>query len=54
MAGTKNKTPQKNKGPTQCSDPHGMFAGMVVFLIETGVQARRLQVFDIEFYYLPT
>lgn len=44
MAGTKNKTPQKKKGPTQCSDPHGMFAGMVVFLIETGVQARRLQI----------
>ncbi|KAI3467476.1 hypothetical protein Pfo_024139 [Paulownia fortunei] len=32
----------KNKSPP--SDPNGMFSGMAVFLIETAVQARRLQI----------
>ncbi|XWS68945.1 hypothetical protein CRYUN_Cryun04dG0136900 [Craigia yunnanensis] len=32
----------KNKAPS--ADPQGMFAGMVVFLIENGVQSRRLQI----------
>ncbi|CAA2955252.1 DNA polymerase lambda isoform X1 [Olea europaea subsp. europaea] len=35
-------TVKKNKYPQ--SDPHGMFSGMTVFLIETGVQTRRLQI----------
>ncbi|XP_009624758.1 DNA polymerase lambda isoform X2 [Nicotiana tomentosiformis] len=34
--------PKKDKSPL--SDPDGMFSGMVVFLIETGVQSRRLQI----------
>lgn len=34
--------PKKDKSPP--SDPDGIFSGMVVFLIETGVQPRRLQV----------
>lgn len=34
--------PTKNRAPP--SDPNGMFAGLVVFLVENGVQARRLQV----------
>ncbi|KAL8518941.1 hypothetical protein ACS0TY_010051 [Phlomoides rotata] len=32
----------RNKSPP--SDPNGMFSGMVVFFIETAVQARRLQI----------
>ncbi|XVE75102.1 hypothetical protein DITRI_Ditri12bG0070000 [Diplodiscus trichospermus] len=32
----------KNKAPSV--DPHGMFSGMVVFLVENGVQSRRLQI----------
>lgn len=32
----------KKKSPP--SDPEGIFAGMVVFLVENGVQTRRLQV----------
>ncbi|XP_017971942.1 PREDICTED: DNA polymerase beta isoform X1 [Theobroma cacao] len=32
----------RNKAPS--SDPHGIFAGLVVFLIENGVQSRRLQI----------
>ncbi|KAL3631061.1 hypothetical protein CASFOL_024045 [Castilleja foliolosa] len=32
----------KNKSPP--SDPNGMFSTMVVFLIETGIQARRIQI----------
>ncbi|KAL2476569.1 DNA polymerase lambda (POLL) [Abeliophyllum distichum] len=35
-------TAKKNKFPP--SDPHGMFSGMAVFLIETSVQTRRLQI----------
>ncbi|XP_016498805.1 DNA polymerase lambda-like isoform X1 [Nicotiana tabacum] len=35
-------TSKKDKSPP--SDPDGMFSGMVVFLIETGVQSRRLQI----------
>ncbi|XP_051122021.1 DNA polymerase lambda isoform X2 [Andrographis paniculata] len=34
----------KNKPPP--SDPNGIFAGMTVFLIETGVQARRLEIWE--------
>ncbi|KAJ8569846.1 hypothetical protein K7X08_006423 [Anisodus acutangulus] len=34
--------PKKDKSPP--SDPDGIFSGMVVFLIETGVQSRRLQI----------
>ncbi|XP_021293429.1 DNA polymerase lambda isoform X2 [Herrania umbratica] len=34
----------RNKAPS--SDPHGIFAGMVVFLIENGVQSRRLQIWQ--------
>ncbi|XP_027153453.1 DNA polymerase lambda isoform X1 [Coffea eugenioides] len=37
-----NKTKKKAKSPP--SDPQGMFSGMVVHLIESGVQARRLQI----------
>ncbi|CDP00211.1 unnamed protein product [Coffea canephora] len=37
-----NKTKKKAKSPL--SDPQGMFSGMVVHLIESGVQARRLQI----------
>lgn len=36
MAPTKSRTPS--------ADSEGMFAGMVVYLIESGVQARRLQI----------
>ncbi|XP_055810234.1 DNA polymerase lambda isoform X1 [Solanum dulcamara] len=34
--------PKKDKSPP--SDPNGIFSGMAVFLIETGVQSRRLQI----------
>ncbi|WMV28648.1 hypothetical protein MTR67_022033 [Solanum verrucosum] len=34
--------PKKDKSSP--SDPNGIFSGMVVFLIETGVQSRRLQI----------
>lgn len=33
----------RNRSPSP--DPEGMFAGMVVFMVEIGVQRRRLQVF---------
>lgn len=33
---------KKSRAPT--SDPNGMFAGMVVFLVEYGVQTRRLEI----------
>lgn len=36
------KATAKNKTPSR--DPNGMFSGMVVFLVENGVQSRRLQV----------
>ncbi|KAK9277165.1 hypothetical protein L1049_006704 [Liquidambar formosana] len=36
--------PKSTKTRPPSSDPHGMFAGMVVFLIESGVQTRRLQI----------
>lgn len=32
----------ERKGPA--TDPDGMFAGMVVFFVETGIQSRRLQI----------
>lgn len=32
------------KNSSSSTDPHGIFSGMVVFLVEKGVQARRLQV----------
>ncbi|CAI9092837.1 OLC1v1028178C1 [Oldenlandia corymbosa var. corymbosa] len=35
-------TRKKTKSPP--SDPQGMFSGMVVYLIDTGVQARRLEI----------
>lgn len=35
----------KKKELLRSSDSPGMFDGMVVFLVENGVQARRLQVF---------
>nr|GME13616.1 DNA polymerase lambda isoform X1 [Ipomoea batatas] len=35
--------PKKKKEPST-PDPHGMFAGMAVFLVENGVQTRRLQI----------
>lgn len=35
--------PKRKKSPS--IDPQGIFSGMVVFLVETGVQSRRLQVF---------
>ncbi|KAL3501238.1 hypothetical protein ACH5RR_035687 [Cinchona calisaya] len=38
---TKKKKKTTNSPP---SDPQGMFTGMVVFLTETGVQARRLEI----------
>ncbi|KAM3303994.1 DNA polymerase lambda isoform X1 [Capsicum chacoense] len=34
--------PKKDKSPP--SDPNGIFSGMIVFLIDTGVQSRRLQI----------
>lgn len=34
--------PKKNESPPH--DPHGIFAGMVVFLVQHGVQPRRLQI----------
>ncbi|XP_048231574.1 DNA polymerase lambda-like isoform X2 [Ricinus communis] len=36
------KATAKNKTPSR--DPNGMFSGMVVFLVENGVQSRRLQI----------
>lgn len=36
--------PKPTKNRTPPPDPHGMFAGLVVFFVENGVQARRLQV----------
>ncbi|KAG6600136.1 DNA polymerase lambda, partial [Cucurbita argyrosperma subsp. sororia] len=36
--------PKRSKSQNLLQDPHGMFAGMVVLLIEKGVQARRLQI----------
>ena len=42
--------PKRSKSQNLLQDPHGMFAGMVVLLIEKGVQARRLQV--LHFYDL--
>ncbi|XP_041015457.1 DNA polymerase lambda isoform X1 [Juglans microcarpa x Juglans regia] len=36
--------PKPTKNRTPPSDPNGMFAGLVVFLVENGVQARRLQI----------
>ncbi|XP_030447849.1 DNA polymerase lambda isoform X1 [Syzygium oleosum] len=35
---------RKKKEGTPPSDPDGIFAGMVVFLVESGVQPRRLQI----------
>ncbi|KAF7829394.1 DNA polymerase lambda [Senna tora] len=32
------------KSSSLCSDPNGIFSGMVVFLVEKGVHARRLQI----------
>ncbi|KAF9673879.1 hypothetical protein SADUNF_Sadunf10G0069800 [Salix dunnii] len=34
--------PKRKKSPS--IDPQGMFSGMVVFLVETGVQSRRLEI----------
>lgn len=39
--------PKRRKTQHLSEDPHGMFAGMVVFLVEKGVQARRLQVLHV-------
>lgn len=36
--------PKRSKSQNLSQDPNGMFAGMVVFLVEKGVQPRRLQV----------
>ncbi|TYK15577.1 DNA polymerase beta isoform X2 [Cucumis melo var. makuwa] len=36
--------PKRRKSQSLSEDPHGMFAGMVVFLVEKGVQTRRLQI----------
>ncbi|XP_062159840.1 DNA polymerase lambda isoform X2 [Alnus glutinosa] len=36
--------PKPTKNRTPPPDPHGMFAGLVVFFVENGVQARRLQI----------
>ncbi|KAK3038649.1 hypothetical protein RJ639_027312 [Escallonia herrerae] len=36
--------PKATKKKSLPSDPHGIFAGMVVFLVENGVQSRRLQI----------
>ncbi|XP_022985529.1 DNA polymerase lambda isoform X4 [Cucurbita maxima] len=36
--------PKRSKSQNLLQDPHGMFGGMVVLLIEKGVQARRLQI----------
>ncbi|KAF7123739.1 hypothetical protein RHSIM_Rhsim12G0124400 [Rhododendron simsii] len=36
--------PKRTKKQSPPSDPDGMFAGMAVFLAETGVQPRRLQI----------
>ncbi|GLT86393.1 hypothetical protein SLE2022_045350 [Rubroshorea leprosula] len=36
--------PKRSKNKAPPSDPDGMFAAMVVFFVETGVQARRLQI----------
>ncbi|KAK2985332.1 hypothetical protein RJ640_029476 [Escallonia rubra] len=36
--------PKATKKRSLPSDPHGIFAGMVVFLVESGVQSRRLQI----------
>ncbi|XP_059448061.1 DNA polymerase lambda isoform X2 [Corylus avellana] len=36
--------PKPTKNRTPPPDPHGMFAGLVVFLVENAVQARRLQI----------
>ncbi|XP_022151135.1 DNA polymerase lambda isoform X2 [Momordica charantia] len=36
--------PKRSKSQNVSQDPQGMFAGMVVFLVEKGVQARRLQI----------
>ncbi|KAJ4838618.1 hypothetical protein Tsubulata_019381 [Turnera subulata] len=35
--------PKRTKSKTPSPDPNGIFSGMVVFLVETGVQPRRLQ-----------
>ncbi|KAE9444571.1 hypothetical protein C3L33_23531, partial [Rhododendron williamsianum] len=36
--------PKRTNKQSPPSDPDGMFAGMAVFLAETGVQPRRLQI----------
>ncbi|XP_058115532.1 DNA polymerase lambda isoform X7 [Magnolia sinica] len=36
--------PKKAKKKEACSDRQGMFSGMVVYLIDNGVQSRRLQI----------
>ncbi|XP_038892426.1 DNA polymerase lambda isoform X2 [Benincasa hispida] len=36
--------PKRRKSENLSGDPHGMFEGMIVFLVEKGVQARRLQI----------
>ncbi|KAM0961832.1 hypothetical protein ACFX2I_021039 [Malus domestica] len=36
--------PKATRNQSPPSDPQGMFAGMVVFLVENGVQSRRLQI----------
>ncbi|KAJ7953677.1 DNA polymerase lambda [Quillaja saponaria] len=36
--------PKAKRSLSPSSNPHGMFAGMVVFLVENGVQTRRLQI----------
>lgn len=38
-------TVKKKTTKSAPTDPQGMFSGMVAFLIEIGVQSRRLQVF---------
>ncbi|CAH2038372.1 unnamed protein product [Thlaspi arvense] len=36
--------PKRGRNRSPSPDPDGMFAGMVVFMVETGVQRRRLQI----------
>lgn len=52
---TQEMAPKAKKSRAPASDPNGMFAGMVVFLVEYGVQTRRLQVFhsNLIFFFCP-